>query len=62
MSRLNERQKPPGSIVPVICWRCDAPMRIKTIAPTMASSPRDEIVYVCPACNLERKQIVPIGD
>jgi hypothetical protein len=62
MSLLNEWQKPAGSIMPVICWRCDAPMRIKTIAPTMSSAPLDEIVYFCLACNLERKKIVPRGD
>jgi hypothetical protein len=47
---------------PPCCWRCDAPMRIETIAPTMSSAPLDEIVYVCPACKLERQQIVPRGD
>jgi len=62
MSLMNEWQKPLSSIMPVVCWRCDAPMRIKTIAPTMSYSPRDEIVYVCPACNLERKHVVPRGD
>jgi hypothetical protein len=53
---LNERQKPRDFYMPVICWRCDAPMRIKTIAPTMSSAPLDGIVYVCPACRLERQQ------
>jgi hypothetical protein len=40
----------------VVCWRCDAPMKIKTIEPAMAE-PYDEIVYQCPACHLERNQI-----
>jgi hypothetical protein len=62
MSLLNEWQKSPSSIMPVICWRCDAPMRIKTIAPTISSAPLDEIVYLCSACNLERKRIVQRGD
>jgi hypothetical protein len=55
MSFLNERQKPRDFYMPVICWRCDTPMRIKTVAPTMSSGP---LVYVCPACKLERQQIV----
>jgi hypothetical protein len=59
---LNEWQRPLGSSVPLICWRCDAPMKIKVIAPAMSSAPLGEIVYVCPACNLERKQTVPRGD
>jgi hypothetical protein len=53
---LNERQKQRDFYMPVICWRCDAPMRIKTIAPTMSSAPLDGIVYVCPGCRLERQQ------
>ena len=40
----------------VICWRCDAPMKIKTIAPSILSSSLDEIVYSCPACHIERKR------
>ena len=41
-----------------ICWRCDGPMKIKTIAPALLSSSLDEIVYRCPACHLERKRNV----
>jgi hypothetical protein len=37
-------------------------MKIKVITPAMSSAPLDEIVYVCPACNLERKQTVPTGE
>ena len=59
---LNEWQRPLGSSMPLICWRCDAPMKIKVITPAMSSAPFGEIVYVCPACNLERKQTVPRGD
>jgi len=58
MSLLNERQKPGDFYMPVICWRCDAPMKIRTIMPTLTSEPHDEIVYGCPACHLQRKQIV----
>jgi hypothetical protein len=30
-------------------------MKIKVITPAMSSAPLDDIVYICPACNLERK-------
>jgi len=62
MSILNEHQKTPADFMPVICWRCDAPMKIKTIMPAMTSAPLDEIVYRCPACTIERKQIVSRDD
>ena len=42
----------------VVCWRCGAPMKIKTIAPAMLTPSLDEIVYRCPACHIERKQTV----
>jgi Zn finger protein HypA/HybF involved in hydrogenase expression len=58
MSILNEHQKTSDPVIAVTCWRCDAPMRIKTISPAMASTSLDEIVYRCPACNIERKQVV----
>jgi hypothetical protein len=58
MSILNEHQKTSALFMPVICWRYDAPMKIKTIAPAMTSAPLDEIVYRCPACNDERKCVV----
>jgi predicted nucleic acid-binding Zn ribbon protein len=58
MSILNEHQKMPFPFMPVICWRCDTPMKIKTITPAMTSAPLDEIVYRCPACTIERKQVV----
>jgi len=62
MSILNEHQKAPDLVMPVICWRCGAPMKIKTIMPAMTSAPRDEIVYRCPACTIERKQVVSRDD
>ena len=40
MSLLNEWQRPRGSSMPLICWRCDAPMKIKGITPAMSSAPR----------------------
>jgi hypothetical protein len=46
----------------VICWRCDAPMKIKTIAPAMLFASLDEVVYSCPACHIERKQNVMRAD
>ncbi len=58
MSLQGERQKPHDFPMSVICWRCDAPMKIKTIAPAMLSPSLDEIVYSCPACHIERKQTV----
>jgi hypothetical protein len=62
MSILNECQKTSNFVMAVICWRCDAPMRIKTITPAMTSAPLDEIVYRCPACTIERKRIVSRDD
>jgi Zn finger protein HypA/HybF involved in hydrogenase expression len=58
MSILNEHQKTSDPAMVIICWRCDAPMKIKTITPAMTSAPLDEIVYRCPACTIERKQVV----
>jgi hypothetical protein len=60
--RRNEPQKMRDRSMPVICLRCDAPMRIKTITPAMQSALQDEIVYGCPACKIERKQTVPRAD
>jgi hypothetical protein len=58
MSNLNERQKTSARFIPVICWRCDAPMMIKTIAPAMTSALLDEVVYRCACCSDEKKHIV----
>ena len=58
MSLVSERQKTHESLVPVICWRCDAPMKIKSITPATLSSSLDEVVYSCPACHDERKRTV----
>ena len=58
MSLQNERLKTHDLFMPVVCWRCDAPMRIKTIAPAMLSPSLDEVVYSCPACHIERKRTV----
>src|SRR5271154_4764154 len=55
MSLQDERQKTSGSYMPLVCWRCDAPMKIKTIEPAMAGR-YDEIVYKCPTCDIERKR------
>jgi hypothetical protein len=62
MSLQDERQKPHDFSVSIICWRCDTPMKIKTIAPAMWSPSLDEIVYSCPACHIERKQTVMRAD
>jgi hypothetical protein len=58
MSLQGERQKPHDFPMSVICWRCDTPMKIKTIAPAILSPSLDEIVYRCPGCHIERKQTV----
>jgi hypothetical protein len=59
MSLQSERQKTHDLFdMSVIFWRCDAPMKIKTIAPVLLSSSLDEIVYSCPACHIERKRTV----
>ena len=59
MSLQGERQKTHDLFdMSVICWRCDAPMKIKTIAPVLLTSSLDEIVYSCPACHIERKRTV----
>ena len=41
-----------------MCVRCDAPMKIKTIAPTMFAHSVDDIVYVCRSCGIESKRAV----
>ena len=58
MSLHYQRQKPRDFNMPEICWRCDGPMKIKTIMPAMTFPLFDEVVYRCPACHLERKQTV----
>ena len=59
MSLQSKRQKTHDLLgMSVICWRCDAPMKIKTIAPSMLSASLDEFVYRCPACHMERKRNV----
>jgi hypothetical protein len=58
MSLQYQRQKPRDFYIPEICWRCDAPMKIKTIRPSMTFPLLDEVVYRCPACHIERKQTV----
>jgi hypothetical protein len=61
MSLVSEHQKPHHISMPVICWRCDAPMKIKTIIPAMTAPLLDEIVYCCPGCRDETMQTVPRG-
>jgi len=62
MSLLGERRKKHKPLAQVICWRCDVPMKIKTIEPSMLSPGLDEIVYGCRACTAERKQTVMRAD
>jgi hypothetical protein len=62
MSLLGEHQKTHESLMPIICWRCNAPMKIKTIKPVMLSPLLDEIVYSCPGCHNERKRTVKRAD
>jgi hypothetical protein len=53
MSLMSERQKPHHVQMPAICWRCDAPIKIKTITPPVTASLLDEIVYSYPGCHDE---------
>jgi hypothetical protein len=62
MSFQNGSDKARPSYMPLICFRCDAPMKIKTITPTMISPSLDEVVYRCLACNDERTQTVLRND
>jgi hypothetical protein len=62
MSLQDERQKARDFFMPVICWRCDTPKKIQTIAPAMLSPSLDEVVYSCPACHIERKRTVMSAD
>jgi hypothetical protein len=43
MSLQYQRQKPRDFYIPEICWRCDAPMKIKTIMPSMTFPLLDEV-------------------
>lgn len=58
MSLLNERQKMRPIFMPVICPRCDAPMKIKKATPVIATPSLDEVVYSCPGCHDESKRTV----
>lgn len=63
MSLVSERQKTHDFLMPIICWRCDAPMmKIKSITPALLSPSLDEVVYSCPACHDERKRTVMRAD
>jgi hypothetical protein len=62
MSIQIERQNTHAFLASVSCLRCEAPMTIKTIEPSMSAPSHDEIVYRCPACQLERKQSVMRAD
>lgn len=53
-----ERQKTPDFNLPMICLRCDAPMKIKTTTSVISFAPLDEVVYACLACKMEIKQTV----
>jgi hypothetical protein len=44
------------------CLRCEAPMRIKTIVPTLSAHSVDDIVYLCPGCGIETNQTVRRAD
>ena len=55
MSLQGEPQKMSGSCMPPFCWRCDTPMKIKTLGAAIAG-PYDEIVYKCLACHIESKR------
>jgi hypothetical protein len=58
MSLMNELQRIRAFSMPLTCPRCDAPMKITTITPSITSLSLDDVVYNCPACHDERKQTV----
>jgi hypothetical protein len=62
MSLVSERRKTHELSTRVICWCCDAPMVVRTIAAAMLSPSLDEIVYGCPSCGDEIKRTVMRGD
>lgn len=62
MSIQTERQKTLALLTRVSCWRCDGPMTIKSIEPSMLAPSLDEIVYRCLACQIERKQCAMRAD
>ena len=47
-----------GMPMPPLCLRCDAPMKIKTVTPTMFTQTVDEVVFRCSACEAEMKRLV----
>jgi hypothetical protein len=47
-----------GSPIPATCPRCDGPMKIKTIVPTIRDRTVDDIVYACPCCGVETRRSV----
>jgi hypothetical protein len=38
---------------PPLCLRCDGPMKIKTITPTIFTATIDEVVFRCSDCEIE---------
>jgi hypothetical protein len=58
VSPQSERRKSRDFNMPLMCARCDAPMRIKTTTPVISFAPLDEVVHACPACKMEMKQTV----
>jgi hypothetical protein len=44
--------------MPPLCVRCDTPMKIKTITPTMFTTTIDEVVFRCPDCEQTTKSIM----
>jgi hypothetical protein len=54
-SQQYERREACNFDLPVICVRCNAPMKIKTTTPVISFAPLDEVVYACLACKIEIK-------
>jgi hypothetical protein len=42
-----------GVPMPPLCVRCDAPMKIKIITPTIFTTTIDEVEFRCPGCKIE---------
>ncbi len=58
MSTLDTLRTRFGTARAPICPRCDAPMRIKTITPTMFTEAVDEIEFRCLICEAETQKSV----
>jgi hypothetical protein len=54
-------QTQPGMPMPALCARCDLPMKLETVNPTMFTQTLDDVVFRCPACGAKKKRTVRRG-